>query len=154
MRLSFLFLLGALLVVGCGNSDEEPNVNTAGTIETRELPTTCEDGDLVVVDELLGDGEEATPQDRVFVNYVGMLEDGTVFNDFDNVPFSLGEVVAGFRDGIGGTDGVDGMKVGGQRTLIIPPNMAYGPNPGRGPIPPCATLVFEIELVSIDGAGA
>ncbi|MDX1439270.1 MAG: FKBP-type peptidyl-prolyl cis-trans isomerase [Rubricoccaceae bacterium] len=146
MRLS-LFLVLCLAVSGCGNDSNEPAVSTAGE-EITDIPTTCEEGDLIIVDEELGEGAAATRESRVLVNYVGKLEDGTVFNDFDNVPFRLNEVVPGFREGIAG------MKPGGVRTLTIPPMMAYGPEGSRAPngqlvIPHCATLTFEIELLEV-----
>lgn len=78
----------------------------------------------------------------VVVNYTGRLLDGTVFNDFDGTSFKLDQVISGWTEGVGG------MRVGGKRQLITPPGLAYGAT-GRPPtIPPNATLVFDIELLS------
>lgn len=105
---------------------------------------------LVVQDETVGTGPAAAVGDRVSVHYTGWLTDGTKFDSSidRNTPlqFTLGngEVIEGWDKG------VVGMKVGGKRKLTIPPELAYG-SAGRGPIPPDATLVFEITLLKING---
>lgn len=94
--------------------------------------------------------------DIVSVNYTGMLADGTVFDsNIGKAPlsFTLGahQVIPGFENGI------LGMQIGEQKTLVIPPEKAYGEegivNPGTGEviIPPNATLTFEVELLGIKG---
>lgn len=90
--------------------------------------------------------------DFVAMNYTGTLQDGTVFDSnvdpkFNHVePFvfklGAGQVIAGWDEGIAG------MKVGEKKTLVIPPEKAYGPN-DYGPIPGNSTLTFEVELLSI-----
>ena len=85
--------------------------------------------------------------DLVTVNYTGKFTDGTVFDTSvgkDPYPFVLGAgaVIPGWDQGL------QGMKVGGKRLLIVPPGLAYGAQ-GYGPIPPNATLVFEVTLVSV-----
>ena len=97
-------------------------------------------GQLVVQDETIGTGEEARPGD--------ILQDGTVFDT------SSGEEPPRFMIGAGlmiqgWEQGLPGMRQGGKRLLIIPPEMAYGEQ-GRGPIPPNATLIFEVELVKVE----
>ena len=103
---------------------------------------------LVVDDVVLGIGNEVETGDTVTVHYVGTLQNG---QEFDNsrkrgAPFTFtvgeGKVIAGWEEG------VVGMKVGGQRILVIPSDMAYG-DAGFGPIPGGATLVFAIELIAI-----
>jgi len=91
----------------------------------------------------------AAPGDRVWVEYVGKLQDGTKFDasaDHPGPPFMfvLGkhEVIAGWDEGIAG------MKVGQKRHLIIPPNLGYGAE-GGGPIPPNATIEFDVQLLGI-----
>lgn len=97
--------------------------------------------------------EIAKAGDIVMVNYTGKLVDGTVFDsnidpNFKHVePFvftlGTGQVIAGWDKGIAG------MKVGEKKILTISPEDGYGPN-GYGPIPPNATLIFEVELVKIN----
>lgn len=91
--------------------------------------------------------------DTVFVNYTGKLADGTVFdssvdpkfNHVEPFKFTLGaqQVIPGWEKGI------TGMKVGEKKTLVIPPEDAYGANGYPPVIPPNATLTFDVELVSI-----
>ena len=97
-----------------------------------------------------GSGQAAKNGDKVSVHYTGFLEDGTVFDSSLNYgqPFSF---TLGAGGVIKGWDlGVLGMKIGEKRKLTIPPELAYGADgtPG-GPIPPNATLIFEVELLSL-----
>ncbi|MFH1200938.1 MAG: FKBP-type peptidyl-prolyl cis-trans isomerase [bacterium] len=96
--------------------------------------------------------EAAKAGDMVSMNYTGRLKNGTVFDSnvdpkFNHVqPFDFtlgaGQVIAGWDKGI------VGMKVGEKKTLTIPPEDGYGAN-GQGPIPPNATLIFDVELLAI-----
>ena len=106
---------------------------------------------LVVQDEVVGTGAEAAIGDTVTVNYTGKLEDGTVFDtSVGKPPFPPFVLGAGFV--IPGWDqGLVGMKVGGKRLLIIPPELAYG-GQVNGPIPANSTLIFEVELVKVTKA--
>ena len=108
----------------------------------QALPTT-----LTVSDILIGTGAEAKDGDVLTMNYVGAFPDGKVFDSSANhgpFTFTLGthQVISGWDKGL------VGMKVGGKRQLIIPPDMAYGPQ-GQGPIPGNATLIFQVELIKI-----
>lgn len=107
---------------------------------------------LTIIDIEEGDGQEATATDTVTAHYTGWLEDGTTFDS--SVPrgrpaqFSLASgqpnsVIPGWQEG------VPGMKVGGKRRLVIPPELAYGDQGSGTVIPPGATLTFDIELISI-----
>ncbi len=110
------------------------------------------DVELVVLDLVVGDGPIAEVGDTVTVDYVGRLLDGTQFDSsYDRgVPFTFtagsGQVIRGWDEG------VPGMRVGGQRRLTIPHQLAYGGNPPAGSgIPPNTSLTFDIELLSIAG---
>ena len=109
-------------------------------------------GSLVVQDQTVGTGAAAQPGDTLTVNYTGKLADGTVFDtSVGKTPFQFtlgaGQVIPGWDQGL------VGMQVGGTRTLVIPPDLAYGAQ-GVGPIPPNATLTFEVTLLSITPAAA
>ena len=97
-------------------------------------------------DLVVSEGPTATVGVTVRVRYTGWLASGTEFdsNQGNGIAFQLGanQVVKGFDEGI------RGMRVGGKRQLIIPPNLGYGAG-GSGAIPGNAILVFEVELVSI-----
>ena len=104
---------------------------------------------LEIVDLNEGSGASAATGKRVTVHYVGTLTDGTKFDSSRDrgkgFSFKLGEgeVIRGWDEG------VVGMKVGGLRKLTIPHQLAYGERGYPGVIPPKATLVFEVELLSI-----
>lgn len=97
-----------------------------------------------------GHGREVGPTSRVAVNYVGRLEDGTLFDSSElrggplSCALGVGDVIAGWDDGL------VGMREGGLRRLVIPPERGYGDEGVRGVIPPRATLVYEIELVKVE----
>jgi FKBP-type peptidyl-prolyl cis-trans isomerase FkpA len=112
--------------------------------------------DLVKTDQKVGDGAEAQIGNSVKVHYTGWLYDpgkpeghGSKFDSSldRGEPFEFflggGQVIQGWDDG------VQGMKVGGKRTLIIPSHMAYGERGAGGVIPPGATLVFDVQLLGI-----
>ncbi len=107
-------------------------------------------GGLKVDEVKVGEGTTATKGKTVAVHYTGKLTDGTKFDSsYDRgqpieFPLGAGVVIKGWDQGI------EGMKVGGKRKLTIPPDLAYGARgtPG-GPIPPNATLVFDVELVAV-----
>lgn len=79
----------------------------------------------------------------VTVDYVGQLEDGTVFDQGRGVTFALGQVIPGFRDGI------VGMRVGERKTIVVPPEEGYGERGVPGRIPPNATLTFNVTLRAV-----
>lgn len=104
--------------------------------------------DLVIEDQIVGDGPEATPGSTVSAQYVGVLFSSG--EEFDSswtrgtpLEFRLGvgRVIAGWDRGIAG------MRVGGRRTLVIPPSLAYGAAGLSGVIPPNETLIFVVDLV-------
>lgn len=87
-----------------------------------------------------GEGDPPPAGSFVLVNYKGMLEDGTVFDQADRVPLDLNNVVPGFAQGL------VQMQRGGRYRLTIPPELGYGAQ-ASGPIPANSRLVFEIDLI-------
>ena len=150
----FIFSLAVVLsaamfsVSGCSKS-----------IETSNKETSMAVGDvaeLIKTDVVVGEGEEATDGKTVSVHYTGWLYDEAApdhkGNKFDSSrdrgePFGFrlgaGQVIKGWDQGVAG------MKDGGQRTLIIPPDLGYGSRGAGGVIPPNATLVFDVELLEV-----
>jgi FKBP-type peptidyl-prolyl cis-trans isomerase len=94
-----------------------------------------------------GTGETPKATDKVKVHYTGTLIDGTKFDSSidrgEPITFPLNGVIKGWGEGL------QLMKVGGKARLVIPPSLGYGTD-GTGPIPPNATLVFEVQLISIE----
>lgn len=137
-----IIALVAFLVLrnSSGGDNDSPQTSEGNTVTT--------DSGLVYEDLTVGEGDEAQVGDTVSVHYTGWLEDDTKFDSSVDrgTPFEFtlgaGTVIQGWEEGVGG------MREGGKRRLIIPPDLAYGA-PGRGPIPPNATLTFDIELLEI-----
>ena len=141
-----LTVSAAMLAVGCGGGSSSP---TSPTLPRAPYSQT---------DLRVGTGADATAGRRVTVNYTGWLYDPTQpeqkGRQFDTSvgrsPFAFtlgaGQVIRGWDQGVAG------MKVGGQRRLVIPPELAYGRDgAGGGAIPPNATLVFDVELLDVQG---
>ena len=172
--LSLLVLAGLLVLVACGSEDTEaPASSSTASESTVDTPSSSDAtsttpapaGPTEVADSVYatstaglktaalteGSGTEATSGDRVTVHYTGWLQsDSTKFDSSRDrgEPFSFtlgaGEVIRGWDQG------VRGMKVGGIRQLVIPPDLAYGSRgAGGGAIPPNATLIFEVELLEV-----
>ncbi|ALS62425.1 MULTISPECIES: FKBP-type peptidyl-prolyl cis-trans isomerase [Pandoraea] len=113
------------------------------------MSTITTDSGLQYDDLQVGDGAEATPGQTVTVHYTGWLTDGKKFDSSKdrNDPFAF--VLGGGMVIRGWDEGVAGMKVGGKRKLVIPPELGYGARGAGGVIPPNATLVFEVELLDV-----
>jgi FKBP-type peptidyl-prolyl cis-trans isomerase len=109
---------------------------------------------LKYTDSTVGTGAEATRGKKVSVHYTGWLyNNGQKGNKFDSsldrgqpfvFPLGGGQVIKGWDEGVAG------MKVGGKRTLIIPPELGYGARGAGGVIPPNATLTFDVELLKVE----
>ena len=118
-----------------------------GPLESSDTRITA--SGLKITELSVGDGAEASAGQTVVVHYRGTLENGKQFDaSYDRVtPFSFplgaGRVIKGWDEG------VVGMKVGGKRKLVIPPDLAYGSRGAGGVIPPNATLTFEVELLDV-----
>ncbi|OGN02551.1 MAG: peptidylprolyl isomerase [Candidatus Yanofskybacteria bacterium RIFCSPHIGHO2_01_FULL_43_42] len=110
---------------------------------------TRQDNGLVIQDVVVGTGKIAENGDTLNAHYVGTLESGTVFDESygrgQPIQFVLGsgQLIQGWELGL------IGMKEGGKRKLIIPPELGYGARGAGDIIPPNSTLLFEIELVSV-----
>mgnify|MGYP000849661544 CR=1 FL=1 len=130
------------------------NKNQMDENSAAAINTGANTGAGVVINDLTpGTGAEVKQGDLVTVHYILSLSDGTVLQnskDFGQ-PFQFvlgaGQVIKGWEQGF------DGMKVGGTRTMTIPPELAYG-SAQVGPIPPNSTLVFTVELLSAEAAPA
>ena len=122
--------------------------SNAATNQVIEMPNG-----LKYTDDTTGNGAAATAGKKVSVHYTGWLyNNGVKGAKFDSsvdrgqpFQFTLGahQVIAGWDEGVAG------MKVGGKRTLIIPPELGYGARGAGGVIPPNATLMFDVELLGV-----
>lgn len=131
-------------------ADKEKAKAEAFLEEAAKAPHAVKTASGLIYTELrAGTGPSPKPTDRVKVNYRGMLTDGTEFDSsYDRGPatFPLNRVIKCWTEGVGM------MKVGGKARLVCPSDIAYGDR-GRPPhIPPGATLVFEVELLGIEGS--
>ena len=117
------------------------------------MPATTTPSGLIIDDVVVGAGKTAAAGQTVSVHYTGWLllggEKGKKFDsskdrgDPFGFPLGGGHVIKGWDEG------VQGMKVGGKRTLTIPPELGYGARGAGGAIPPNATLIFEVELLGV-----
>lgn len=133
--LSVMLALGALAMTAPANAEE----------------TTA--SGLKIIDTEVGTGEQPKTGQTAVVHYTGWLyENGEKGNKFDSsvdrgTPFGFkigtGQVIRGWDEGVAT------MKVGGKRTLILPPELGYGARGAGGVIPPNATLIFDVELLEI-----
>lgn len=144
LPLALLLSAGVLSTTACSEQALPPMVASKVT-------------ELLRTDIKAGEGAEAKAGQMVSVHYTGWLYDEAAPNHkgakFDSsrdrgapfeFPLGAGQVIQGWDQG------VQGMKVGGQRTLVIPPQLGYGVRGAGGVIPPNATLVFDVELLNIN----
>ena len=147
-------LLLATTGAACGDN---ASVSTAPSVPAGETfaaslgvniaAMTKKSDNLYIQDLTVGSGVEAVVGKQLRVNYTGWLANGNKFDsNIGGSPISFqlgrGEVIVGWDQGL------VGMKVGGKRRIVIGSELAYGPS-GRGSIPPNSTLVFDVELVSV-----
>jgi peptidylprolyl isomerase len=157
----------ALLVAGCGSDSSTTSSSTAGSTEEASAPKESESTkkktkpkvsvpkgappkQLVTKDLEEGSGAEAKAGDEITVQYVGVnYKTGKEFDSSwsrnEPFPFTLGEgfVIPGWAEGF------EGMKVGGRRELVIPPELGYGSTGSPPAIPPNETLVFVVDLEAV-----
>jgi len=126
--------------------------STSTTAQTKGQPVTTASG-LQVIDTQVGTGASPKTGQTCVMHYTGWLyENGTKGKKFDSsvdrgqpfeFPIGTGRVIKGWDEGVAT------MKVGGKRTLIIPPDLGYGARGAGGVIPPNATLMFDVELLGV-----
>ena len=130
-----LVLIGIFLLPLVGHAGDKAMVKTSSGLQYADL--------------VVGQGREAHAGETVTVHYTGTLVDGTKFDSSKdrNTPFSFplgaGRVIKGWDEG------VEGMKIGGTRKLVIPPQLGYGARGAGSAIPPNATLIFIVELLDL-----
>ena len=147
-----LFSAATLLLTSCLALAQTGTIDPSTTSSKMDAKLN----ELQKIDNKVGTGAEAVKGASVVVHYTGWLyapsapdHRGTKFDSSRdrNEPFVFplggGRVIRGWDEGVAG------MKVGGQRTLIIPPDMGYGSRGAGGVIPPGATLVFDVELLEV-----
>lgn len=152
VRMKKILLMLAVVVFTTACVQKKANTpikNTNVNMNTAPAPAVSAGG-LVIKTVQEGSGPAAQNGDLVSVHYVGTLTDGTKFDSSRDRGTSF-SFTLGAREVIQGWDlGVAGMKVGERRMLTIPPELGYGSR-GVGPIPPNATLIFDVELLGIGG---
>jgi FKBP-type peptidyl-prolyl cis-trans isomerase FkpA len=156
-------LLSASIACGSGGTTNGSSGNTGAAASAGSSSPSTGGGNgvsnitsLQVTDAKVGTGTEATTGKTVSVHYTGWLYNegasdhhGAKFdssrdrNEPFEFPLGAGQVIKGWDQG------VSGMKVGGQRTIVIPPALGYGSAGAGGVIPPNATLVFDVELLGV-----
>ena len=134
-RCVLIALVGIFLLPFAGHAAEETMIKTSSGLQYADL--------------VVGKGREAHAGEKATVHYTGTLVDGTKFDSSKdrNQPFSFplgaGRVIKGWDEG------VEGMKVGGTRKLVIPSDLGYGARGAGSSIPPNATLIFIVELLDL-----
>ncbi len=149
MRRTIVVVAGVLLAA-CGSEENAAaRLEFAPELEVNVEALTRTASGLQYQDLVVGDGDEAVPGNAVVVHYTGWLVDGTKFDSSVDagrpLPFTLGagEVITGWDEGVAG------MRVGGKRKLVVPPDLGYGAAGYPPVIPRSATLVFDVELLEV-----
>jgi peptidylprolyl isomerase len=142
--------LAALVLTGMVSMASEDSASA----QSAAKPVTTSSG-LQMIDTKVGTGASPRQNQTAVVHYTGWLyENGVKGKKFDssvdrNEPFEFpvgaGRVIRGWDEGVAS------MKIGGKRTLIVPPQLGYGARGAGGAIPPNATLIFDVELLGVKG---
>jgi FKBP-type peptidyl-prolyl cis-trans isomerase FkpA len=146
-RLALALIAAVALLAACADKGGS-EASGGGDANCHEEAITTATG-LGIEDTTCGEGDEAVTGKTVSVHYVGTLENGDQFDSSRDrgEPFEFmlgsGQVIKGWDEGI------QGMRVGGTRTLTIPPDLGYGAAGSPPVIPPDATLIFEVELLAV-----
>lgn len=152
----FNLLLASTFAVSLNACKAESTTTTQEKTAMTESSTETNITELKKIDTQVGTGREAEPGFNISVHYTGWLYDAAATDKkgkkFDSSldrkqPFDFalgaGQVIQGWDEGFAG------MKIGGKRTLIIPPEMGYGARGAGGVIPPNAILIFDVELLDV-----
>ncbi len=158
---SAIMLAACVFALGCSSRPETDETATPGTEASRMSETAGPppvSGDTIATASGLkyiviesGDGATAARGQQVQVHYTGWLTDGSKFSSSVDggqplaFPLGQGRVIPGWDEGVAG------MQVGEKRRLIIPPELGYGTRGRPGAIPPNATLIFDVELLDVEG---
>jgi len=146
---------GLLVLTACGDDATDslglgPELNSTAPQTVAESAFTRSVTGLRIYDFVVGTGDVATESTTVSVHYTGWLANGSKFDssldrgELFVFNLGIGQVIRGWDEG------VEGMRVGGKRQLVIPPSLGYGASGAGTSIPPNATLIFEIELLAVD----
>jgi len=156
-RNSWRLLAGAALLVACTEappptpavSGDPAQLTFAPALNVKLDPAELRPSGLYVHDVVVGTGPVADSMSTAEVHYTGWLADGTKFDSSRDRQETF-RFTVGIGQVIGGWDeGVRGMRVGGKRQLVVPPKLGYGDIGSAPVIPRMATLVFDVELVSL-----
>lgn len=159
-RNSLRLLAGTALLVACAEappatpavSGDPVQLTYAPALNVKLDPAELRPSGLYVHDLVVGTGPAADSMSTAEVHYTGWLADGSKF-DSSRERQETFRFTVGIGQVIGGWDeGVRGMRVGGKRQLVVPPKLGYGDIGSPPMIPRMATLVFEVELVSLPDA--
>ena len=148
MRRSSVALFALILAAWGGGDSKSAAASPGAAVDSAALTKTA--SGLQYQDVVVGTGPEAKAGQTAVVHYTGWLTDGTKFDSSRDrgQPFSFplggGQVIAGWDEGVAG------MKVGGRRKLVIPPDLGYGAMGSPPVIPASATLVFDVELIGVE----
>ena len=159
VRVPAVVLAAASLALAAATAAQQPASNSAqASTPSLSSKIGAQVTDLKKIDVKQGDGAEAVAGKTVIVHYTGWLYDPAAADGhgkkFDssvdrkepfNFKLGAGQVIKGWDEGVAG------MKAGGKRTLVIPPQMGYGARGAGGVIPPNATLLFDVELIEVKG---
>ena len=146
--------VAVVAAIGAGIANAQTAAPAAG--QSGESKLSAMPSNLQKIDVKQGTGAEATAGKPVIVHYTGWIYDeskpdrkGAKFDSSRDRQAPFGFILGSGKVIRGWDEGVAGMKVGGQRTLIIPPALAYGERGAGGVIPPNATLIFDVELLEV-----
>jgi peptidylprolyl isomerase len=153
-RLAAVIVMSLVLLTGCGDKEVSSSADNLPTVTTNQgeaptigAPTGVAPPTLVTKDIIVGSGAEALPTSTMTVHYTLMTwSNGALiessWNSGSPATFPLANVIVGWQQGI------PGMKVGGRRLLVIPPDLGYGAQ-GGGPIGPNETLIFVVDAIGV-----